>query len=312
MSIRSATNSDLTLNNLTLNGTLTMTNGTGDIVCDNLTVNDDCDIRGNLTSRMISNLETLNVVEDQTVGGTLTVGGGTTLGIAVINTLTVAGDCDIRGNLTSRMVSTLETLDVVANETVGGTLTVAGGTTLGTAVINTLTTDGDCDIKGNLTSRMVSSLETVNVVGNETVGGTLTVTGDTTMTSNCQVNGNLTVNGTITSTMTTDTAFEVQSVNITGNSKVASGTINLLNNSGNRPFAVFPSFYYGLNSVSGETYDLAGSEQACGPIFITNQTDQTFDYYMTKSDGDSINIYFVFFIVYTPTQTYLTSYGAPP
>jgi cytoskeletal protein CcmA (bactofilin family) len=260
-----------------------MVNGTGDIICDNLTVNDDCDIRGNLTSRMISNLETLNVVGNETVGGTLTVTGDTTLDTAVITTLTTDGDCDIKGNLTSRMVSSLETLDVVGNETVGGTLTVTGDTTLDTAVIETLTVNSNCQVFGTLTGRADCNLETLAVSTTATVTGnttlsTLSCTGDVTMDLDCQVNGNLTVNGTITSSVTTDDAFEVQSVSITGNSKTASGTINLINNSGNRPFAVFPSFYYGLNSVSGGTYDLAGSETACGPIFITNQTAQTFDY----------------------------------
>ncbi len=128
-----------------LNGNITLTNGT--INAENATIDNN-----------------LAVTNNATVGGTLGVTGATTLG----NTLTVAGATQVNNTLGVTGATTLgNTLTVAGATVVNNTFNATGNTTLGAdlAVANNATVGGTLGVTGAITG---ASLTTV---GNVTAGG---------------------------------------------------------------------------------------------------------------------------------------------
>lgn len=129
MSFRSGANSDLVLNNLTINGTLTLSQPLtyDDFTVENLEVTEDC----YLNKLNVADTATIDelVVEGhssvQDIGATvLSVSGNTTL-----NTLTTSGASNLH-SLTVQAHSSVQDISATV-------LSVSGNTTL-----NTLTTSG--------------------------------------------------------------------------------------------------------------------------------------------------------------------------
>lgn len=177
---------------------------------------------------------TLTVTGSSTLSS-LTVAGGSNLGPTTISTLnvvcneTVGCNLAVTGTATVGALSILSNLTIAGNETIGGTLTVTGSSTL-----SSLTVAGG----SNLGTTTISAL---GVVGNETVGGNLTVTGTATVgalsvLSNAIVAGNEVVGGTLTVTSSiTIIAGNLGLPNTNGAGTqgiVKLGTVNFLSNFG--------------------------------------------------------------------------------
>ena len=166
-----------------------------------------------------------------TLTGGVSAGTSTLTSLSVTNNETVGGTLGVTGatTLSSTLTagtSTLTSLSVTNNETVGGTLGVSGATTLS----STLTAG-------------TSTLTSLSVTNNETVGGTLGVTGATTLsstltagtstltslsvTNNETVGGTLGVTGatTLSSTLTAGTST-LTSLSVTNNETVG-GTLGV-------------------------------------------------------------------------------------
>ncbi len=208
-------NLDVALNghihgNLTVDGTFTA----GATTLTSLTVFPGATSLQALTAGATT-LNSLGVTTNATIGGTLNVTGLTTLSTANINTanittlnvsgLSTLGNTQINGTLGVTGHSTLNSLGVTNNATVGGTFGVTGATTLG----NTLTVAGATNLNNTLTVAGATTLNgatqvnnnlvvtgTSNLQGAATLGNTLTVAGATTLNGATQVNNNLVVTGT--------------------------------------------------------------------------------------------------------------------
>ena len=169
-------------------------------------------------------VDTLQVDENATVTGNLSVNGNTTLGNAASDTVTVTADVasplipsaddthDLGAsgsewrNLYIDGTANIDTLAVDANGTVAGTLTVTGATAL----------------NGGLT--MDSNKFTVaDTSGNTAIAGTLTVTGATTLAATSFGDANITNVGNIAlDSITADGS----TITITGNTTFADGSFN--------------------------------------------------------------------------------------
>jgi hypothetical protein len=158
------------------------------LVSGNGTVTGFASLNGGATISAATVTNNLLVSGNETVTGFASLNGGATISAATVtNALIVSGQSFLNGGTTTTNF-TATTSNIIGNETVGGTLTVTGQTTLGqlTATITTVTS--------------------LTVIGNETVGGTLAVTGFSslsggatisaaTVTNNLLVSGNETVTG---------------------------------------------------------------------------------------------------------------------
>ena len=155
----------------------------------------------------------ISAVTDETGTGALVFANTPTLVTPVIGAAT-GTSLTLTGGV-SAGTSTLTSLSVTNNETVGGTLGVTGATSLtsltasGTSTLTTLTTTG------------AATLASASITGAATVGGTLGVTGATTLT------GATTISNTATSTSTTTGALVVRGgVGVAGNLTVG-GTLEI-------------------------------------------------------------------------------------
>lgn len=283
MSSRNLYNEDfkfnnLTVNDLTINGTLIYDGETGnttgtteDISCMTLEVS---------TSSSLSNATAtqLNITDNLTVGGDVNITGLTTLQNSNIETLNV-DTLNVSG-----VVTLSDGLNV--NDTVNCVNIVSSG---GVQFADTQII-GNCNVQGLLTTQSIQST-------------TITATSNL----SCQ---SLTVNG--NPFIGSSVSCEYQGILITGNSSTAGGFITLEENSGGSDnYSVFTSWYYGLNPVGGGNYSPNGCSDALqGAVIIYNRTAEGFYYTLSKSNGDIINIYLNFLIVYEPFNTTPATYSA--
>lgn len=215
------------LEKLNVNGKLTVDAISG-VVADNLTVDTDADVQGDLTvgnaltagatnvSSLAVNTDkfTVDVYGNTTVGGTLTAGSGNFTVDTDGNTTIIGAD----KQLTVEGTAQIGTMTATTAQ-VGGDLTVVGKTTLAG-----LTAKGAADLQDGLT---VSKGATVNggltvdtdrfvvdgVTGNTTVGGTLDVTGETTLAG-------LTAGATTVDSLTVKGAATVDSLEVANSATV--------------------------------------------------------------------------------------------
>ena len=203
------------LEKLNVNGKLTVDAISG-VVADNLTVDTNANVQGDLTvenalTAGATNVSSLAVNTDKftvdgvtgntTVGGTLTAGSGNFTVDTDGNTTIIGADKQLTVEGTAQIgTMTATTAQVGGDLTVGGETTLAGLTAKGAADLQDgLTVSKGATVNGGLTvdtDRFVVD----GVTGNTTVGGTLNVNGDTTLaglTANGAANlkGGLTVTG---------------------------------------------------------------------------------------------------------------------
>ena len=190
------TTKDLTVSgNTTCSGTLTITKAT--------TLNSTLGVKGNLsvnTNKFTTNATTGNTTIAGTLGvaGTSNLGALNTSGVARLNSLNVINDETVGG-----------TLDVINNQTVGGTLNVTGDTTLQNlnaaenATLNTVTVNGITTLNDWLDVKQGTTLEgPLDVYGDVVLSQGLTVNdaqvnvGSIDVYGTTSLIGDLTVNGT--------------------------------------------------------------------------------------------------------------------
>jgi len=270
MSIRSAANSNLVLNDLKINGTLTLAEP---LVYEDFEVD-------NLDVVEVSNLNILNVS-----------------GTATIDELVVTGHTSLQdATATSLSVSANTTLDTV---TTNGLVNMYGGLSVHTnAGFHSFTSSGASSVVG-LTVTSGTTSDTLHVTGHSTladVGATsISCTGDSQLQT-CTVKGDLHVDGEIYGASQSN--MEVLYYNLMGNGNSATETMTLHHNSANNTnYVVFPSIYYGY-SGSGGTYNAQDSSSSLNKFVITNPTASSFSWVTTKTTGDNINVYIVFLVVY--------------
>lgn len=136
-----------------------------------------------------------------------------------VDTLTVNGNATIGGTLGVTGATTLSTLAVTGNETVGGTLGVTGNTTVG----------------GTLAVAGATTLASLGVTANASVGGSLSVTGSVNSTATIQgqnltvladaaIDGNAVVGGTLA--VTGDTTLNGGSTSVANLNVTTEATIS--------------------------------------------------------------------------------------
>jgi len=186
-------------------------------------------------------------------------------------------------------------------------LTVSGNITLNDATVDDLTvtnkiTTQDISVNG------VETCQTLDVIQNLDVSGTTLLNGDVSMNNNCEIIGDLTVLGTLTANI--NSSMEIVYFKMTGNAGAVTQTMTLLNNlEATTDYSVFPSFYFGFTG-SGGTYDIASASSAVNQVMITNRLPGSFEWYITKSTGDNINVYVVFLVIYgVSTSAYPSIYS---
>ncbi len=186
-------------------------------------------------------------------------------------------------------------------------LTVSGNITLNDATVDDLTvtnkiTTQDISVNG------VETCQTLDVIQNLDVSGTTLLNGDVSMNNNCEIIGDLTVLGTLTANI--NSSMEIVYFKMTGNAGAVTQTMTLLNNlEATTDYSVFPSFYFGFTG-SGGTYDIGATSSAVNQVMITNRLPGSFEWYITKSTGDNINVYVVFLVIYgVSTSAYPSIYS---
>ena len=290
------------LEKLNVNGKLTVDAISG-VVADNLTVDTNANVQGNLTvenlltagatnvSSLAVNTDkfTVDVYGNTTVGGKLAAGSGNFTVDTDGNTTIIGAD----KQLTVEGTAQIGTMTATTAQ-VGGGLTVVGETTLAG-----LTAKGAADLQDGLT---VSEGATVNggltvdtdrfvvdgVTGNTTVGGTLNVTGDTTL-ANTKVNGtltagetdvesldvakNATVGGTLTAgattvdSLTVKGAATVDSLEFKEDIKSANGAVEITKD-GNMTLAGHATISNGATIQKG--LSVTGGASVDGNFAVTN------------------------------------------
>ena len=174
-------------------------------------------------------------------------------------------------------------------------LTVSGNITLNDATVDDLTvtnklTTLDLSVNG------MTTCESLDVNQNLDISGTTLMKSNVTANNNMTILGDLTVNGTLTAGINSN--MEIVYVQITGNAGTISQTMTLSQNlEATMNYSVFPSFYYGYGG-SGGTYDITATSSAIHQVMITNRLTSAFDFVVTKTTGDNINVYIVFLVVY--------------
>lgn len=123
--------------------------------------------------------------------------------------------------------------------------------------------------------------------------------------SGMNLQGNLTVSGTVSSS-NTSMQQEFHFAQVGGNGSSVSSTVNITGN-GSTNYAVFPSVYYGYSGSSG-TYNATDTSSAMNTIVISNITSTHFDFHVSKSTGDNVNVFIVFMVVFSSSLNYSKSY----
>jgi predicted acyltransferase (DUF342 family) len=256
------------------------------------------------------NTRRINVFDDASVGGTLTVTGNSRIG----GTLHVAKDSTIGGNLLVEGSTTVEGGTIIAgdftitgnntvdgNESVGGTFNVAGLATLGggaqingnlnvtgtTTLAGPLNAQNGATITGNLSVSGTTTLNNLNIGGtlnltNLTVTGISDLQGATNLGSTLDVAGASTFNSDVTidnagSLEITTGDLEVTMGNIimpVGDINLTDGDINLSNN-GSITLANGDITLTNGNLSVGGTSDLQGATTVGSTLDVTGNTTIT-------------------------------------
>ena len=129
----------------------------------------------------------------------------------------------------------------------------------------------------------------------------MTVTGQSTLANvsatNMTVSGNLTVTGQIMSSVASN--MEIVSVQITGTSGTATGTLPLKQNSTNTTnYTVFPAIYYGYSGSSSGTYGVGQVTANVTEIIISKRNSSSFVYTFNKATNDNANYWLNCLVVY--------------
>jgi hypothetical protein len=313
MSIRSAANSDLTLRNLTITGTLTIQDASENDVYENLDITDTLTTTNlvvsentslnNTTTNNMTVLELMNCQNGlNVVAGTSLFNedvqcqsGLTCMDFSVNNRATIL-DLDVNG--TSNLI------DVSMNNLFsGGTVNCQGPLTVEYDVqCQTGLTCTDFSVNDQATILNLNVNGSTNMIdvsmNNLYVGNSSTVN-ELTVITNTQINGNLNVSGVISSSNdVNETQMEVLTYQLTGNANTVYSTMALTNNGTETTnYVVLPSIYYGYTGSSG-TYNAQDSSGALGQIIISNITESSFDWYVSKSTGNNVNVLLLFLVIY--------------
>ena len=98
------------------------------------------------------------------------------------------------------------------------------------------------------------------------------------------------------------------STQVTGKASSVSGTISISGPpNGGTNYTVFSSVYYGFSGTGG-TYDALGTSNASRPIVIYGIASNQFNWALSKSDSNNVNIYLIFMVVWNDVLTYPKSY----
>jgi len=153
-------------------------------VVNNVTIGGSLTVTGTLVSGNLSN--TSNT-------GTLGVAGSTTLGsnLSTVGQAAFYSSVQIQGGLSVFSSIGAFGLSVVSNTTIGGTVVVAGSTTLNSnlSTVGQAAFYSSVQMQGGLSVFSSLGAFSLGVVSNVTIGGTLTVTGATRLNSNLSTIG---------------------------------------------------------------------------------------------------------------------------
>ena len=232
-----------------LGGTLDVSGAT--TISDNLTVTGNT-ILNTLWVNNDSTLNSVNIINNASVGGTLDVSGATT----------ISDNLDVTGTST------------LASATVGGTLNVSGATTI----------SDNLTVTGNTTLSKVSAgdstLNSVDITKNASIGGKLDVTGNTTLElvtikRSLDITGTVNLNNTTQSTSSTIGALTIDGgVGIAKNTNIggilgvtgATSLSTTLNVSGVTTLA---------SATVGGTLDVCGNITTIGPLDVSGNITTT-------------------------------------
>ena len=290
-----------------LGGTLDVSGAT--TISDNLTVTGNT-ILNTLWVNNDSTLNSVNIINNASVGGTLDVSGATTIsdnldvtGTSTLASATVGGTLDVSGATTISDALNVTGTSTLASATVGGTLNVSGATTIsdnlnvtGTSTLASATVGGTLNVSGattisdNLTvtgnttlskvSAGDSTLNSVDITKNASIGGKLDVTGNTTLElvtikRSLDITGTVNLNNTTQSTSSTIGALTIDGgVGIAKNTNIggilgvtgATSLSTTLNVSGVTTLA---------SATVGGTLDVCGNITTIGPLDVSGNITTT-------------------------------------
>jgi len=216
-------------------------------------------------------------------GTSLILSGGVNAGTSTLTSLSVTNNETVGGTLGVTGASTL-----TGNTSIGGTLGVTGATTLsstsahgGAATFSSTVNVTGATTLTTLTTSGTSTLTSLSVTNNETVGGTLGVTGASTLTGNTSIGGTLGVTGATTLSSTTahgGAATFSSTVNVTGATSVTS-----LSASGNATFTSSVAITSGAAAGKVLTSDANGL--ATWQSGVTTLATKTTSYSLTLNDN---------------------------
>lgn len=323
MSWRSSQNTDLIVNNLTVNGKLTYANpddtDTTSISCNEIySLDDTNNINLSVANEIAINTQVVNISGELNIPSQLNVNQ--------IYSVDETNHIDLS---TANQISILTPqLDVSGNMTVSGELNATGEVVLGNNLNvgnHTILGVGNSNIDfafnneiginaENVVMDALLDMNNVNIIQNMTKiqsnSNTIdfTVANQTSITSQqVNISGNLNVTGQIVSANTTN-SMEFLYYNLTGDASSASGVMTLTANSTNTTnYAVYTSVYYGYSGSSG-TNNAINSAGTMSSIVISSITSTNFTYNLQKGTGDNVNLYLTFMVVYNNSLDYPKSY----
>jgi hypothetical protein len=211
---------------------------------------------------------------DGTNGGVVTNGAQTFGGAkSFASTLSVTGATTLSSTLAAG-TTTLTSLSVTNNQTVGGTLGITGATSL-----STLTASGNATL--TTVNAGATTLASASITGNTSIGGTLGVTGATTLASTLGVTGatsltTLTASGNATLTTVNAGATTLASASITGNQTVG-GTLGVtgattLSSTLTAGTSTLTSLSVTNNQTVGGTLGVTGATTLSSTLGVTGAT----------------------------------------
>jgi hypothetical protein len=240
-----------------------------------MVINGPLTVNGNLVATNGNFSGTLNAAGNTTLGGTLAVAGATTIN----NTFNVTGLTTLAG--LNAGASTLNSLAVTNNATVGGNLTVNGLFSAGATTLASLTVTPGATSLQALTAG-ATTLNSLGVTNNATVGGTFGVTGATTLAgltagattlNSLGVTNNATVGGTlgVTGATTIGGATQINNnLGVTGNA-IIGGTLSAGNTTLANLVVNGTSNLVGAATL-GNTLTVAGATQVNNTLGVTGAT----------------------------------------
>lgn len=251
-----------------------------------LQINNNASIGGTLSVTGATTLgNTLNVTgiltaQSNIVGqGTLNITGATTLQ----NTLSVTGNSTLLGTLTvSGKITANTTFQSLGAATLSSTLSVAGTSTMAAVNATNLTTSGTITSTGLITANgglTISGGTGLNLTGNASVSGTLTVTGLTSANGGLNVSGGtglaVTGNSTVSGTETVTGLLSANGgLNVSGGSGlVVTGTISAtgtITSAGK--LTASTTFQSGGAATFSSTASFAGAVTATGGLDVSGGT----------------------------------------